>query len=133
MRIIMFCIIAILTTTSFSQKDKKISTIDFVQIVNNNYDEVIYYYENNWKVLREMAVKKGYIETYQVMESPTADSTGFDIILVTTYENDQQYEKRETHFQELIKEKSPLKLLNDKKPGDFRKVIYNKENVKQWN
>ncbi|OIQ38722.1 MAG: hypothetical protein BM563_05565 [Bacteroidetes bacterium MedPE-SWsnd-G1] len=133
MRIIMFCIIAILTTTSFSQKDKKISTIDFVQIVNNNYDEVIYYYENNWKVLREMAVKKGYIETYQVMESPTADSTGFDIILVTTYKNDQQYEKRETHFQELIKEKGPLKLLNDKKPGDFRKVIYNKENVKQWN
>ncbi|MDT0552308.1 hypothetical protein [Urechidicola vernalis] len=132
MKIIMFCFIAILTTASFSQKDKTISTIDFVQIVDNNYDELIYYYENNWKVLREMAVKKGYIQTYQVMESPTADSTGFDIILVTTYENDQQYEKRETHFQELIKEKGALKLLNDKKPGDFRKVIYNKENVKQW-
>ena len=132
MRIISVCIITLLSTVSFSQKNETISTLDFVQILNYNYDEVIYYYEHNWKVLREMAIEKKYIHSYQVLESSSEDTSNFDIILVTTYANEEQYKNREIHFQELINEKGDLKLLNDKKPSDFRKTVYSKENVKQW-
>ena len=54
-------------------------------------------------------------------------------MLVTTYQNKKQYELREDHFQELIKEKGPLKLLNDKKPAEFRNSLFSKDKVKHWN
>ena len=58
----------------FSQQDTKISTIDFVKILNNNKKEIVYYYENNWEVLRKMAIKKNYIDSYQFLETkPTKD------------------------------------------------------------
>ena len=49
----------VLASAGFSQDvNSKISTIEFVEIVNNNREESIFYFENNWKVLREMALKK---------------------------------------------------------------------------
>ena len=36
---------------------------------------------------------------------------------MTTYANKEQFEKREEHFQELIKEKGGLELMNEKKPA----------------
>lgn len=118
---------------SYGQANEKISTIDFVQIVNNNMDETIYYYQNNWKVLREMAIKKGYIHSFQLLETPHSEDAPFQIMLITTYLNKEQYDLREDHFTELIEEKGDLNLMNEKKPGEFRKILFNKEKVRHWN
>ena len=77
MRTFSLCIFLFLSTACFSQKNDKISTITFVEIVNNNYDETIYYFQNNWKILRDMALKKGYIYSYQIMEAPTKEGEEF--------------------------------------------------------
>ena len=114
-------------TVVFGQKNEKISTIDFVKIVNNNKKEVVFYYQNNWEVLRKMAVKKGYIDSYQLLETKPTKDAPFSFMLITTYKNKAQFDKRESHFQELIKAKGKLKLLNNKKPGEFRKVIFGKD------
>nr|WP_298995301.1 hypothetical protein [uncultured Allomuricauda sp.] len=106
--------------------------MDFVQILNENREETLYYFQNNWKVLREMAVKRGYIHSFDVLETPFSEDAPFELILITTYKNEEQYGAREEHFRELIDEKGELDLMNDKKPGEFRKTLFNKENVTHW-
>ena len=110
-----------------SQENTKISTIDFVQILNNNKKEVVYYYENNWKILRKMAIKKNYIDSYQLLETKPTKDAPFSFMLITTYKNKKQFDTREKHFEELIKAKGKLQLLNSKKPGEFRKTIFGKD------
>ena len=119
----------IFLTSCYGQQEDRISTIDFVQVLNDNKEEVIYYYQNNWRVLREMAIKKGYIHSFQLLETPI-DGEPFQFMLITTYKNEEQYDLREDHFAELIEERGALKLLNNKKPGEFRKILFSKEMVK---
>lgn len=112
-----------------TKNQDKISTIDFVQIIDNNKEEAIFYYQKNWKVLREMALEKGYIDSFELLEMPADKDVSFEIMLITTYKNKEQYEKREAHFAEVIKLKGGLELLNDKKPNEFRKTLFRKDSV----
>ena len=127
MKKLILVFLMIVSVNAYSQKNTKISTIDFVQVLNNNKKEVLYYYKNNWEILRKMAVTKGYIESYQFLKTTPTKEAPFSFMLITTYKNKAQFDKREPHFQELIKAKGKLKLLNDKKPGEFRKVLFGKD------
>ena len=133
MKVILLLILVITTSLSYAQPDDKITTIDFVQILDENREEVMFYYQNNWEVLRKMAVKMEYIHSYQILETPADEDAPFHLMLITTYKNEDQYLQREDHFTELIQERGDLKLLNDKKPGEFRKTLFNKERVRHWN
>lgn len=118
--------------SSTGQTSDKLTTIDFVKVLNNNYDEAHYYYKHNWKILRKMAVKRGYIDSFEILEVPKNKNQEFDLMLITTYGNQKQYKLREEHFQELIKIKGGLNLLNNKKPSDFRKTLFSKEKLRHW-
>lgn len=132
MRIIIFLAFLTVCSIGYGQQDDKISTIDFVQILNDNKEEATYYYQNNWKVLRIMAINKRYIYSFQILEMPKNEDQPFQLMLITTYLDGEQYKLREDHFTELIKEKGALKLMNDKQPVDFRKVLFNKKMVRHW-
>jgi hypothetical protein len=133
MKAAMILIILNLGGNCYGQQDHRVTTIDFVQIVDNNKEEAVYYFQNNWKVLRDMAIEKKYILSYQLLETPNSESEPFQLMLITTYLNEEQYMMREEHFSELIKEKGPLKLMNEKQPADFRKKLFNKEMVRHLN
>ena len=122
-----------LSYLSFGQHNDKISTVDFVQILNDNEEEAIFYYQNNWKTLREMALGKGYINSFQLLMTPPSKEESFQLMLITTYLNKEQYDLREIHFSELIKLKGKLELMNDKNPNDFRKTFFRKEMVRHLN
>jgi len=107
-----------------------ISTIDFVEILNGYEKETHYYYDQNWKVLRKMALANDYIESYQLLRTPVSEDNKIAIILITTYSNQAQYDKREAHFETLIKEKGALNLMNEIQPNEFRKIVFSKEYVK---
>ncbi len=130
MKIKILVLLFLVSSLSFGQDNDKISTLDFVQILNDNKEEIVFYYQNNWKILREMAIDKAYIDSFQLLETSFTEEAPFHFILITTYLNKAQYDLREERFTELIKEKGDLKLLNDKKPKEFRKILFNKENVK---
>ena len=117
---------------AFAQKTDQLSTIDFVEVLNGNHAEAAYYYQHNWKELREMAVKRGYIASFQILETEPSAEAPFHLMLITTYANRSQYDQREPHFQELIRENGELKLLNELKPADFRKTLFGKEAVAHW-
>lgn len=117
-----------LETCKRYQTSNSISSIDFVKIKNNNREEALYYYENNWKALREVAIKKDYIQSFQLLLTDDDEKANFDIMLVTVYKDEAQYEKSETNFQEIIEARPDgLKLLNDKKPGAFRELVFYKK------
>ncbi|MBO6525218.1 MAG: hypothetical protein JJ971_15420 [Balneolaceae bacterium] len=120
--------LSIIGSTQY-HKDTRITTMDFVQILNDNREEVDYYYENNWKLLRDKAIKKGYIESYQLLETSYSEDAPFHLILITTYPNKERYDKREENFAVLIEEKGPRRLLNNKQPSEFRKIVFSKDKV----
>ena len=126
MRLI-FLIGALCITSHTAFRAERISTIEFVEVLNNNKEEAIYYYKNNWEELRKKAIKRKYIEDYELLETEPTEDMPVSFILITTYSNHDQFAKREEHFRELMQEGTGLKLLNEKKPGDFRKTIFSRK------
>ncbi len=121
------CLLVALLSVSaicYGQESSKITTIEFVQVLNENTKEAVFYFQNNWKVLRATAQAKGYIHSFQLLETTPSEAAPFNLMLITTYPNKEQYDLREAHFTELIEAKGPLKLLNDKEPGVFRKSLF---------
>ncbi len=109
------------------QEERKISTLDFVQVLNNNKAEALYYYQNNWLELRKKAVEKGYIASFDFLETEPTPENPINFILITTYLEKDDFEKREENFAELIKERGGLQLLNEIKPEEFRKTLFSHE------
>lgn len=116
------CLI-LFSNSIIAQTDREITSTDFVKILNENTKEALFYYENNWKQLRIKALEKGYIKSYKLLQIIDSNAE-FQLLLQTTYANKAQFDKREEHFQELIKAQGAVKLLNDKKPQDFRKTLF---------
>ncbi len=113
--------------SALAQSDKRISTLDFVQVQNDNYEETLYYYQNNWNVLREWAIEENYIHSYEFVRTKYSEEQPFHFILVTTYSNKDQFDKREENFAILIKRRGGRRLKNEKQPNDFRKILYGQE------
>ena len=109
---------------SLAQTDERISTLDFVQVLNDNYDETLYYYQNNWNVLREWAMEEKYIHSYEFVRTAFSEEQPFHFILITTYANQDQFDKREENFEILIKRRGGRRLKNEIQPGDFRKILF---------
>lgn len=119
----------LLTGILLGQTQTTVTAIDFVKIKNNNRQEAIFFYKNNWKVYRDIALEKGYIKSYKLLTT-TADTTAnFDLILITEYGDSLQFKLSEERFQQIIKATRPdgPKLLNELKPNDFRKNLFFKE------
>ena len=133
MRLIILITLLTICSYSYGQQDERITTIGFVQILNDNKQEATYYYQNNWEVLRNMAIKKKYIHSFQILEAPISEGEPFQLMLITTYLDEKQYKLREDHFTELIEEKGALKLMNEKEPAEFRRTLFSKEMIRHWN
>ena len=58
MKYIFLLLTLIMGVHSYGQGELKISTLDFVEVLNDNHDEALFFYKNNWKKLREIALKK---------------------------------------------------------------------------
>ena len=132
MRILLLIITLSVAVNCFAQDDTRISTMEFVQFLNNNRAEALFYFQNNWQKLREKALAKGYIYSFQLLETKASEEADFELILVTTYRDQEQYDLREEHFRELIDAGGKLRLLNDKMPGEFRKSLFSTEVIKHW-
>ena len=133
MRILLIVTLVLIYAISHAQENEKITNIDFVQIIDDNKEETIYYYQNNWLVLRNMAVERNYIDSFHLLEVEPSEEAPYHILLITTFLNDEQYQLREEHFEELIEERGPLRLMNEKEPAAFRKILYNKSQVRHLN
>jgi len=108
------------------KSDEMVILMDFVKIKNGKRDEAMFFYENNWKVYREAALKKGVIHSYELIEAKSETNPTFDLILVTRYKNEEQHKNSEKNFEPILKEIRPngALLKNDLKPEDFRQNVF---------
>lgn len=99
--------------------------VDFVQIKNGKRDEAFFFYQNNWKVYRDVALSKGQIKSFKLLVASDTLSQ-FDIMLITEYADSIQWSASEKNFQKIISEVSPNgpRLLNELTPNDFRKNVF---------
>ena len=107
MKLLLAGILVFVISMVHGQQNNSISAIDDVEIISDNKEEAFFDYKNNWQVLRKKAIEKGYIHSYQVLETPFSKEAPFHLLLITTYANEEQYVKREDHFAALIMEKGP--------------------------
>ncbi len=102
-----------------------IETIDFIKVKDGRRDDARYYYENNWRLYRDTAVKRGVIHSFEYIDVSTINPS-FDIILITRYSDEEQFKKSEEAFAAIIKELTPNGpfVRGSSKPDEFRKVVY---------
>ena len=102
----------------------EIFTVDFVKVMQGNEEEAIYYYEKNWKRHRIEAAKRNYISSYKLLVKQS-EAGQTDILLITGYASESEYENREENFRDVMSEtgNDGPRLLNEKKPDEFRKVV----------
>ena len=119
MRIVL-TILAFLPLTSVAE----VVTVDFVRVLNGSDEEAVFYYENNWKQHRIKAAQNGYISSYKLLVK-TSDDGQTDILLITGYASQSQYEDREKNFAVVMRDarKDGPVMMNDKLPGDFREIF----------
>lgn len=130
MRIIIVLIVLSFFSICNGQDDERMSLMIFVQILNDNTEEAIFYYQNNWGAGAELAIERGWMESHQILETPYSEEEPYHLVLIVTFYNEEQYDNREGHYFEIQKELGPEKLMNDKKPDEFRKELYKKRRVR---
>jgi len=119
----------LLALPAMAQSGPSISVMDFVKVKNGKTAEAAFFYENNWKVYREIALKKGFIRSYRLLKTEPESGSDFDLILVTEYADAEQLKLSEERFNAIIKEINPgaPKLLNGVAPADFRQILFSKK------
>ncbi|MEM7109885.1 MAG: hypothetical protein AAF519_16790 [Bacteroidota bacterium] len=74
------------------------TVIKYSEILGGQRDESIYYYQNNWKLLRISAQEKGVIHSFQPIEIEYAEEIPAHLVLLTKSKNKSQYHKAEENF-----------------------------------
>jgi hypothetical protein len=119
----------LLAMSTMAQSGPTISVMDFVKVKNAKTAEATFFYENNWRVYREIALKKGFIRSYRLLQTELEGGPDFDLILITEYADAEQLKLSEERFNTIIKEinPGPPKLLNGVPPADFRQFVFSKK------
>lgn len=111
---------------SFCSTAQGVTVMDFVQVKEGRRAEAVYFYENNWKVYRDIALKKGFILSYRLEEVVADSAASFNLVLITEYRDSVFYHNSETNFREILstaRPNGPL-LLNKLQPADFRTNLF---------
>ena len=129
MKIFLFLLAILISSPSFAQTAPTISVMDFVKVKNDKWPEVLYYYENNWKLYRDIALKRNFIVSYRLLKAKPDSVSTFDLVLITEYADSLQFKMAEERFQIIIKEMRPTGpiLLNNFKANDFRQNMFVRE------
>ncbi|HQW01313.1 MAG TPA: hypothetical protein PLV75_04045 [Saprospiraceae bacterium] len=124
----LFIVFLIMSEEVFAQSGKPVAMYDFVKIKEGRIQETLYYYENNWKIYRDIAVKKNFITGYRIVACQPDSALDFDLILITEYADSSHFARSEEYFGPIIKEVRPNGpiLLNEWKPDAFRSILYSR-------
>lgn len=127
-----FILTFILVCQVLFAQSRSVMLVDVMSINQQHKAEALYYYEHNWKLYREEAIKQGVITGYQFYETENEDSLEF--VLITEFKDESQYDSVEMNFVPILKTLRPggPVLLNEVKPEDFRSSVSTKKAYKLW-
>jgi len=122
-QVIFITALTISASFSWAQNSSMVTAMEFVEILDNRDDEAVYYYKNNWKLLRVAAKEKGYIHSFQLIEITYSEELPAHLLLITNFKDKNQYDQVESYFKELLEEHGEMRLLNTLPPDGFRKNV----------
>ncbi|MEQ9593673.1 MAG: hypothetical protein RLN86_13800 [Cyclobacteriaceae bacterium] len=127
MRTIIILVAFISIFDAEAQQKKSIFIIDRIQVPTEKREEAIYYYENNWKLYRDVALEKGAIHSYRFLEVESKSTAHFEFLLITEFSDSTQFDAVETNFEPIMRKVRPdgPVLLDEVQPSEFRKIISN--------
>ncbi len=96
-----YLLLLLMPFCSWGQKTA-IRVYDILEVKNEFEKEALYFYEQNWKLFRDMALSKGFITEFSLERAPKSDSS-FTIILSTGFSGKEQFENVEQHFEPIMK------------------------------
>jgi hypothetical protein len=122
----LFIVLSSVQLKTSAQDNKEVTLMDFVKIKDGKKPEAMYFYENNWKLYREEALKRNIIQSWQLMEVIPDSLNNFDLILITVYKDSAQHLRSEENFRPILSALRPNGpvLLNNLKPADFRVNVF---------
>lgn len=104
--------------------EKSIWTVDYIKVHDGQLADLVKFFELNWKGARKLARKAKYIEDYQWFVLP--ESTDYQVVLMTKYKDQTQFDKREENFQKIFA-KHQVQLVNGKSSRDMSKIVKSEE------
>lgn len=119
-------VVFIIQLSAAAQSNSTVTVMDFVKIKDGKTAEALFFYENNWKIYRDLAVKKKIIQSYELVKAQPDSLNNFDLILITVYKDSVQFIKSEENFRSILtalRPNGPV-LLNSLKPADFRQNVF---------
>ncbi|WP_299072735.1 PQQ-dependent sugar dehydrogenase [uncultured Paraglaciecola sp.] len=105
-------------------QSQTINLIEAIKVKNGHRAEALFYYQNNWRIFRESALARGYIDSYEFVEASSQQNAEFDFLLITRFANQDQQDKSEQRFDKIIAQRTGLMLLNEIEPKDFRQSVF---------
>lgn len=111
---------------SLSALGQSVTVWELVQVKAGFKGEALYFYEHNWKLYREIALKKGFIQSYRLDQSSPDSAGNCELLLVTEYKDSLAYRESENNFRGILTLARPdgPRLLNKVKPDEFRKSVF---------
>jgi hypothetical protein len=100
-----------------SYKDGSVWQIGFIKANANMNVEYLNNLKNNWKVIRDEAVKQGLILSYKILQGSAANPEDWDIMLMTEYKSLAAMEASEDKWEAISKKiiggEDAMKKLNE--------------------
>lgn len=104
---------------------QSVSVWELVQVKAGFKAEALYFYEHNWKLYREIALKKGFIQSYRLEQTADDSAGSCELLLITEYKDSTDYRQSETNFRGIlatVRPDGPV-LMNKFRPEEFRKTV----------
>ncbi|MDX1939215.1 MAG: hypothetical protein SFU99_01605 [Saprospiraceae bacterium] len=106
--------------------EKAIWAVDYIKAKEGQLPDLLQFFELNWKGARKYAKKHKYVEDYQWYVLPY--NTDYQVVLMTKYKDQAQYDQREENFQKIFAKYKPKPILvNGKGSRDMSEIVKSEE------
>lgn len=128
-KIIILSLLILAGNSGFAQAIKvkpAIWSVDYVKAKEGQLTDLLEFFRLNWAAARVQAKKKHYIQDYKLYVLPEA--TDYQVILMTKYKDQTQYDQREENFKKIFAQFKPLPIpVNGKGSRDMSDIIKSEE------
>ena len=111
-----------LTLLSLPASAAPVVAIDLMQTLPGEQADYLQFVNLNWAPARAIAVERGAVRDYEIL-SRTVDGESWDVMLRTTYVDEDAYARREEIFAEIFEARDPATLIDGKGPRDMARFL----------
>jgi|SRR2546430_13696469 len=98
------CIVAGGGAQSPSDSEKPVWTMEFLKVIPGQFGPTLGYLDDNWMRIREEAKRQGAVLSYHRIAEKSISESDRNIVLLTEYKNQAEYEAREILFASIVKQ-----------------------------